>query len=99
VLFRSHNYHNRSHMHNNTLGMVHCAMPLSLIPKLDLFLSQHFGLPWVPCSSVRSRLTGVEDRLSQFLFDAFITNNFDIRISDDSVTDLMKDILVDILLN
>jgi hypothetical protein len=86
-------------MHNNTLDMVQCARPISLIPKLDLSLSQHFGLPRLSCSSFRSRLTGVEDRLSQFLLDAFITNKFDILISDDSVNDRVKRILVDILVD
>jgi hypothetical protein len=82
-----------------TLDMVQCARSISLAPKLDLSLSQHFGLPRLPYFTVRSRLTGVEDRLSQFLLDAFITNNFDIVISDDSVTDLTKRILVDKLLH
>jgi hypothetical protein len=67
--------------------MVLCARPIFLTPNLDVYLKQNFGLPWFPFSSVRSRLTGVEDRLSKFLLDAFITNNFDIWISDDS--DLM----------
>jgi hypothetical protein len=86
-------------MRNNTLDIVQCARPISLTPKLYLSLNQHFGLPRLPCSSVRSQLTGVEDRLSQFFLDVFITNNFDIRISDDSVTDRVKRILVDIFLH
>jgi len=79
--------------------MVPCVRPISFTPKLDLSLSQHFDLNWLPCSSVRSRLTGVEDRLYKFLLDAFIIYNFDTRISDDSVPERMKRIFFDIFLH